>query len=127
MKNTSILIAALVAGFTFTFLYAQDKKEISKNEQKSVAFGKDSVQEFTIVVGNEYEPSIITVKKGKPVKLLFDYEKKSCAGTVVIKDFKIKQKLELGKKIPIEFTPTKEGEYSFHCSMKMYKGIIVVK
>ncbi len=104
---------------------AQEKK--AKPADTTAAVPNDTIRVITVTVKDTYEPSAVTVKKGMPVKMVFDYRQKSCAGTVVIDGYGIRQKLELGKTTTVTFTPTKEGTISFHCPMKMYTGTITVK
>jgi len=50
-----------------------------------------------------------------------------CLSEVVLPDFKIKKELPLNKKITIEITPQKAGEFGYACGMNMYHGKIIVK
>ena len=48
-----------------------------------------------------------------------------CNGELEIKEFNINKKLEVGDNV-IEFTPTKEGTYTYTCWMNMIKNNIKV-
>jgi plastocyanin domain-containing protein len=80
-----------------------------------------------IIVDGGYKPNIIKVKKGQETKLtLVRGDPNSCLEEFILPDFKIKKYLPLNKKVEISFTPTKAGEYAFHCGMNMYHGKVVV-
>ena len=69
-----------------------------------------------------YEPKVLTVKKGVPVKWIVTSEtSNSCASYIVVPDLGIKKALILGENI-FEFTPTKAGQIRFSCAMGMYTG-----
>jgi cytochrome c oxidase subunit II len=62
----------------------------------------------------EFNPSVVTVKKGERVKLVItatDHEH-----GFKLEDFKIDQHLMKGVPTTVEFTADKVGEFSFHCS-----------
>jgi plastocyanin domain-containing protein len=85
-------------------------------------------QEIKVTVKGEYSPDRIVVKKGKPVRLLFNREDDSeCTAQVVIPDLKVKQDLAVKKETAVEFVPEKEGEFTFACGMDMMKGNLVVE
>ena len=48
-----------------------------------------------------------------------------CNNEVVLKDFNINKKLEVGDNV-IEFTPTRVGTYTYTCHMNMIKNTIKV-
>ncbi len=86
------------------------------------------VQEALVTVKGGYTPDVIIVKKGKPVRLVFErLESSPCSERVVFKDFDISKLLPEGEKITIEFTPERAGEYEFTCQMGMYRGRLVVE
>ncbi|MHB8655945.1 MAG: cupredoxin domain-containing protein [Terriglobia bacterium] len=62
----------------------------------------------------EFNPNVITVKKGERVKLVItatDHEH-----GFKLEDFKIDQPLKKGAPTTVEFTADKVGEFHFHCS-----------
>jgi hypothetical protein len=70
------------------------------------------VQEVPITVRGGYDPDVIVVKQGKPVRLLFTRQESSLCSEMVVFD-KINQsaKLPEGKTVAIEFTPeTSRGD-----------------
>lgn len=85
-------------------------------------------QTATVVINNGYTPSVIEVKKGKPVELTFTGGKNiGCGNTVVFKTLKLSRECATGKSVTLKFTPTKMGEIPFTCGMGMLKGKVVVK
>lgn len=85
-------------------------------------------QEVNIIVKGAYNPHVITVKRGVPLKITFDRQEDSdCSRFVNFPDLKIHKELTAFGKTMIEFIPQKEGEYPFSCDMGMYQGKIIVK
>ena len=75
---------------------------------------------------NDYEDIII--QKDIPVKMIIHVDKKyltECNNEIEIRSFNIKKKLEIGDNI-IEFTPSKEGLYTYTCWMNMITNNIKV-
>lgn len=54
-------------------------------------------------------------------------ETESCSEEIVFGDFNIRKSLLAFKTTPIEFTPEKEGEYTFTCGMGMMRGKLIVE
>lgn len=86
------------------------------------------VQEAVIRVKGGYDPDVIVVKQGKPVKLHFNRQESAMCSEMVIFD-KIDQsaKLPEGQTVTIEFTPEESGEIPFQCQMGMLRGKVVVE
>lgn len=85
------------------------------------------VQEIKVTVKGGYSPDVIVVRQGKPVRLNFYRdETASCSEQIIFGDFGIARNLPAFKTTPIEFTPTKPGEYTFTCGMNMMRGKLVV-
>lgn len=86
------------------------------------------VQEVTIAVRGGYDPADVRVRKGAPVRLVFDrQETSSCSEEVVIPDFGIKRFLPAHQKTVVEFTPERAGTYEFSCGMSMLRGRLTVE
>ena len=86
------------------------------------------VQEIQVRVKGGYEPDVIVVKKGQPVRLdFYRDETASCSDTVVFGDFGIAKPLPAFKTTPVEFTPDKAGEFTFTCGMNMIRGKLIVE
>ncbi|MFZ5828421.1 MAG: cupredoxin domain-containing protein [Bacillota bacterium] len=86
------------------------------------------VQELSIAVQGGYSPAQIVVKRGMPVRLTFRRtETSSCSERVVFPDFNLSKKLPENENVTLEFTPDKDGAYTFTCGMGMYKGTLIVQ
>ena len=85
-------------------------------------------QEVTITVEGGYSPSVVRVKKGQPVRLIFDRQEKSpCSDEVVISDFGVRRFLKPFEKTVVDLNPTKAGSFEFACGMSMLRGRIEVE
>ena len=85
-------------------------------------------QEVTITVKGGYEPAAVRVRRGKPVKLVFDRQETSgCSEEVVIGDFGVRKFLPAFKKTTVEITPDKAGVHEFTCGMSMLRGKLIVE
>ncbi len=90
--------------------------------------GQGGAQEIEILVKGGYSPDRIEVRQGRPVRLLFRREEAtSCTEQVVFSDFGVSAMLPQGRTVPVEFTPQKAGEFTFHCGMNMVRGKLIVK
>ncbi|MGI9038773.1 MAG: cupredoxin domain-containing protein [Gemmatimonadota bacterium] len=90
--------------------------------------GAGGVQEVAITVAGGYDPSGVRVKKGRPVRLVFDRrEISSCSEEIVLPDFGIRKFLPAFEKTSVEFTPEKAGTYDFTCGMSMLHGKLTVE
>ena len=85
------------------------------------------VQEVTIKVKGGYDPDVIVVKKGKPVRLNFlRQESAMCSEMVIFDKIQKSAKLPEGETVTIEFTPQQNGEIPFQCQMGMLRGKVIV-
>ena len=85
-------------------------------------------QEVRIEVRGGYSPSAVKVKRGLPVRLIFDRQETSgCSEEVVLGDFGIRKFLPAQQQTTVEFTPEKAGTYEFTCGMGMLRGRIIVE
>ena len=89
--------------------------------------GTGGVQEVTITVRGGYEPATVRVKRGAPVRLVFDrQETSSCSEEIVLGDFGIRRFLPAFKRTSVEFTPDRSGTFEFTCGMSMLRGKLEV-
>ena len=85
-------------------------------------------QEAMILVKGAYNPDVIVVEHGKPVRLNFlRQETAACSEKVLFPDFKQTAELPEGELVPSEVTPKNPGEYEFTCGMGMLRGKLVVR
>lgn len=100
----------------------------SRRKTSSVEVKKSGIQEVKVIVKGGYDPDVIVVKRGIPVRLdFYRDETADCSDTIVFGDFKIRKPLPAFKTTAIEFTPEKEGEYEFTCGMGMMRGKLIVR
>jgi len=86
------------------------------------------VQEAVIKVKGGYDPDVIVVRKGKPVKLHFTRQESAlCSEMVVFDKLDQSAKLPEGETVTIEFTPEESGEIPFQCQMGMLRGKVIVQ
>lgn len=108
-----------IGGIAFTYWYF-----LMKKDDEAVAVNADSVD---ITVEGGYTPSVISIKKGKPVTLnFFRKDPSSCLEEVVLPDFRIRKYLPLNEKTPLTITLKKEGTFEISCGMNMFHGKIIV-
>lgn len=94
----------------------------------AVADAAGGVQEVTIRVQGGYSPSSVRVRRGAPVRLVFDRQETSgCSEEVVLGDFGIRRFLPAHERTAVEFTPERAGTYEFTCGMSMLRGRVVVE
>ena len=107
-----------IGGIAFTYWFFLMKKD-------EVVSVKNSID---ITVEGGYSPNTISIPQGKTTKIaFFRKDSSSCLEEVILNDFKIKKFLPLNKKITIEITPQKTGEFKFSCGMNMFHGRIIVR
>ncbi|CAN5713896.1 cupredoxin domain-containing protein [soil metagenome] len=89
--------------------------------------GAGGVQEVTIAVRGGYDPAVVRVHRGRPVRLVFDRQETSgCSEEVVFPDFGIRRFLPPFDKTAVELTPEEPGSYTFTCGMSMLRGTLIV-
>jgi plastocyanin domain-containing protein len=99
-----------------------------RGEGATVAVASTGFQEATILVKGAYDPDVIVVEHGKPVRLTFRREETAaCSEKVILPDFHRQAELPEGQFIAVEFTPEQPGEYEFTCGMGMLRGKVVVR
>jgi len=88
----------------------------------------DGVQVVRLGFGRlNYDPSVIRVKAGIPVRIVADSERLSgCFRSLVIPGLGVSAVITEESNV-IEFTPQSPGEFGFACSMGMGSGTVVVE
>jgi plastocyanin domain-containing protein len=85
-------------------------------------------QEARVLIRGGYNPSVIEVTAGRPVRLHFYRDETSpCSDTVILGEWGISRSLPAHETTDIEFTPTRPGRFEFTCGMNMLRGTIVVR
>ncbi len=104
-------------GFIYWFFFGK------KTEAYEVGGNK-----MNLIVDGGYKPSVIKVKKGIMTTIsIYRKDPSTCLEEFILPDFKISKYLPLGKNIEIKITPTKSGEFPFHCGMNMFHGKVIVE
>ena len=94
----------------------------------AVAGGGGGVQEIAVAVRGGYDPAVIRVAAGAPVRLVFDRQETSgCSEEVVFGDFGIRRFLPAHERTTIELPPPAPGSYEFTCGMGMLRGRLVAE
>ncbi|MFC1983426.1 heavy metal translocating P-type ATPase [Chloroflexota bacterium] len=97
-------------------------------KQSHAAQVKGNMQEIVVTVKGGYSPDIIQVKKGVPLRLIFDrQEAGDCSSRVVFPAFQASKTLAPFAKTTLEFTPNKAGQFGFACGMNMLHGTLIVE
>ncbi|MFA5773534.1 MAG: cupredoxin domain-containing protein [Candidatus Paceibacterota bacterium] len=117
IDQTIVTIVSLLGiGFTYWFFLAK------KDNKVKVSGSVD------IIVDGGYSPEVISIPKGKTTQITFlRKDPTACLEEVILGDFKIKRQLPLNKRVTIDISPTKIGEFTYSCSMGMYHGKIIVE
>jgi plastocyanin domain-containing protein len=90
--------------------------------------GVAGVQEVRIRVAGGYDPAHVRVRRGVPVRMVFDRQESSgCSEEVVLPDFGIRRYLPAHEETAVEFTPQSTGTYPFTCGMSMLRGSVTVE
>ena len=125
MENMQIigwfLIFVILVFYVYWIRFTQKQVGVKAKES-------DGIQVFDITVKGVYSPNVISAQVGIPVRINFTRQEDSeCSRFVIFSDFNIRRELPENKKVAIEFTPEKEGEYTFTCDIGMYQGKLIVK
>jgi len=101
---------------------------LGERQQVRATTGVGGVQAVQVRVKDGYDPDVIVVEKGRPVRMEFYRdETASCSDTVLLGDFGIARPLPAFQTTSVEFTPEKAGEFTFTCGMNMLRGKLIVE
>lgn len=115
------LLGLAAVGWIVWYFWLQTKQGVA-------ASVVGNVQEIDITVKGGYEPDVIVVKAGLPVRLNFTrLESSMCSEMVTFDGIDRSATLPEGETVPVEFTPGAPGEIPFQCQMGMLRGKIVVE
>jgi plastocyanin domain-containing protein len=94
---------------------------------KAKEVGRDSTGLVIVVENGTYKPSRIKLSANQATELRFLRKDASpCAEILLLPDLDISESLPLNKPMTIQLPALANGEYEFHCQMKMYRGLLVV-
>jgi hypothetical protein len=117
----------------FTFVVNKSAvKEMAPPPPVEIPVNEKGVQEFTLVVTpGGYDPLRFSVKKGVPVKMTFrQLGQVGCGAELIFPAYPgnpsaLTLENEQDEEV-LEWTPQQTGEFPFHCSHLMYRGIMYV-
>jgi plastocyanin domain-containing protein len=122
--ETTLVITAALAAIAWVNWYFF----LSSRTAAMTAVEENGVQTVTVVVQGGYDPALIRVRAGAPVRLVFDrQETSSCSEEIVFPDFGVKRFLPAFEKTAIELNPSHAGTFDFTCGMSMLHGKLVVE
>lgn len=99
----------------------------ARSTAAAAAVGGGGMQEVAIEVKGGYSPAVVQVRRGVPVRLVFDRQETSgCSEEVVLGDFGIRR-LPAHQRMAVELTPEEAGSYEFTCGMGMLRGRLIVE
>lgn len=135
-KKVAGLIVLLFALATFNAGHAvwgsaavvvsPDRAEEGVAKEKEFSVGGEQVVRMRINVGG-FDPAIIEIKKGIPVKWIISTDQPSgCTNRIIIPSLDISKDIAAGDTV-IYFTPQKTGKIPFSCWMGMVRGSFIVK
>ncbi len=112
--------AALILGELWYFL--GPRKAVSTQPARM------QPSEIRVLVKGGYEPDVIPVEAGRPVRLLFYRdETEDSSERVVFDGLGIDQELPAFETTVVEFTPKEPGDYPFHCGRSVLHGRVVAQ
>jgi plastocyanin domain-containing protein len=80
------------------------------------------------VTKNGFEPALVRVKAGQPVRLVVTRTvERTCATDIVIKDYRVNRPLPLNRPVEVRLTPRKPGAIHYACAMDMFTGTLLAE
>lgn len=90
--------------------------------------GPGGVQEVQVRVQQGFEPDVIPVEVGRPVRLLFYRDETGeHTGEVIFETLDLRRALPAFQTTAVEFTPDLPGDYPFRCGHTDYRGRVVAQ
>lgn len=104
------------------------KNNVSEKKSAGDASSENNVQIVKAALSSAgFEPSVIKIKKGVPVKWIIDGDHATgCTDKIIIPSLNITQSISAGDNV-VTFTPDKAGEIPFSCWMGMVRGKFIVE
>jgi plastocyanin domain-containing protein len=119
---------AVIAGGTAAIAWVYWWFFLAERGAAAASVGAGGVQEVTVAVRGGYEPAVIRVRAGAPVRLLFDRQETSgCSEEVVLPDFGVRRFLPAHQTTAVDITPARPGTYEFTCGMSMLRGRVIAE
>jgi plastocyanin domain-containing protein len=75
-----------------------------------------------------FEPDVIPVEVGRPVRLVFYRDESAqCSGELIFETLDLRRALPAFERTVIEFTPDTPGDYPFRCGHTDFRGRVVAQ
>ena len=101
---------------------------LARRAATTAAVAPDGTQTVRIKVQGGYSPQTVRVKRGRPVRLVFDRQETApCSEEIVLADFGVRKFLAPFKDTPVTLTPERTGRFDITCGMSMLHGTLVVE
>ncbi|MBB6171862.1 Cu+-exporting ATPase [Nocardiopsis mwathae] len=111
--------ALLVAGLGWFFFGPR---------RATAARAEGAVQRAEVTVKGGYSPSVIRVRQGTPLELVFDrQEAGECTSRVVFSDLQVSAGLPAHARTTVRLNPDRAGSFGFACGMNMIHGTLLVE
>lgn len=115
------LFGAAAVAWIYWYFFAAGRVAVAAIADRAGA------QRVRIEVKGGYDPAVIRVRAGSPVRLEFYRDETNpCTEEVVLPDFGIRSFLPAHQTTAVSFTPG-EGRYEFACGMGMVRGTIIAE
>ena len=86
------------------------------------------VQDVHIQVHQGFEPDVIPVEVGRPVRLSFYRDETAeCTGELIFETLDLRRALPAFETTVVEFTPEAPGDYPFRCGHTAFRGRVVAQ
>lgn len=96
--------------------------------RRETAAPRGGIQDIRVVVRQGFEPDVIPVEAGRPVRLtFFRDETAACSGELIFDTLDLRRALPAFEPTVIEFTPTHPGDYPFRCAGAPLSGRVVAQ
>ncbi len=123
MMEWMVIIGGIAAIIWINWYFFLARQVVS-----NAAIALEGIQEVAIVVEGGYHPALVSVKRGKLVRLVFDRRERSgCSEEILFPDLGVRKFLPPFRKTTIELTPTETGDLEFTCGMSMLRGRLIVQ
>jgi plastocyanin domain-containing protein len=87
-----------------------------------------AVQDVHVLVKQGFEPDVIPVEVGRPVRLTFYRDETAeCTAELIFETLDIRRSLPAFEPTVVEFVPTAPGDYPFRCGVTMMRGRVVAQ
>jgi plastocyanin domain-containing protein len=86
------------------------------------------VQDVRVLVRQGFEPDVIPVEAGRPVRLSFYRDETAeCTGELIFETLDLRRALPAFETTVVEFTPHDAGDYPFRCGHTGFRGRVVAQ